>query len=77
MPFTQGSGHVQAVGNGGDEPTPPHIPTTEERERGLVGRVAEGAIVGGIIGAPEGGVAGAIVGGGIGGIEWFIEQTQQ
>jgi hypothetical protein len=76
------AGNIQFVGSGFKEtdpkqPPPPNIPTTEERERGLISRVAEGAIIGGIIGAPEGGVAGAIIGGGIGGIEWFIEQTQK
>jgi hypothetical protein len=80
MPFTQGSGHVQAVGNGGDEPTPPHIPTTQERERGMLSRVAEGAVIGGALGIPEGGfgvIPGMIIGGGIGGIEWGIEETQK
>lgn len=62
------------------QPNPPHIPTTEENEKGLLARVAEGAIVGGIMGAPEGGVGavpGMIIGGGLGGIEWFIESTQK
>lgn len=72
---------IRLVGNGDASPTPPpHIPTTEERERGLAGRVIEGAIIGGILGTPEGGVGalpGALVGGGVGGIEWFIEETQK
>ena len=56
-------GKIQAVGNGFKEadpkqPPPPNIPTTEDRERGLAGRVVEGAIIGGILGTPEGGVGG-------------------
>lgn len=79
-PASGGSG-IQLVDfkqDGG--PQPPHIPTTEENERGLLARIAEGAIVGGIMGAPEAGVGavpGMIIGGGLCGIEWFIESTQK
>lgn len=82
-PASGGSG-IQLVDfkqDGGPQPNPPpHIPTTEENERGLLARIAEGAIVGGIMGAPEAGVGavpGMIIGGGLGGIEWFIESTQK
>lgn len=82
-PAHGGSG-VQLVDfkqDGGNQPNPPpHIPTTEENEKGLLARVAEGAIIGGISGLPEGGVGavpGMIIGGGLGGIEWFIESTQK
>jgi hypothetical protein len=77
---------IRLVGNGFKQadpkqpPNPPHIPTTEERERGLLSRVAEGAVIGGALGIPEGGVGvvpGMIIGGGMGGIEWFIEETQK
>jgi hypothetical protein len=76
---------IRLVGNGfkqadPKQPQPPNIPTTEERERGLLGRVAEGAVIGGALGIPEGGVGvvpGMIIGGGMGGIEWFIEETQK
>lgn len=64
---------------GGGQPSP-HVPTTEENERGLAARVAKGAVIGGLSGLAEGGVGavpGMIVGGGLGGIEWFIESTQK
>jgi hypothetical protein len=81
-------GTIQLVGHGfKQDPAPapppnptPHIPTTEERERGLAARVLEGAVIGGLAGVPEGGVGavpGMIIGGGLGGIEWFIEETQK
>jgi ABC-type dipeptide/oligopeptide/nickel transport system permease subunit len=56
--------------DGGSQPQPPpHILTTEEKGKGLLARVAEGAIIGGISGLPEGGVGavpGMIIGGGLG-----------
>lgn len=81
-------GTIQLVGHGfkQDPPPvpppspPPHVPTPEERERGLAARVLEGAVIGGLAGVPEGGVGavpGMIIGGGLGGIEWFIEETQK
>lgn len=79
---TQGGNGIQLVDfkqDGGTQP-PPHIPTTEEKEKGLLARVAEGALIGGLAGVPEGGVGavpGMIIGGGLGGIEWFIESTQK
>lgn len=86
-PSSQGHGGspgvrlVDYTQGGGQQPNPPpHIPTTEENEKGLLSRVAEGAVIGGLAGVPEGGVGavpGMIIGGGLGGIEWFIESTQK